>query len=61
MGAIIIIFGLYMVLWGKSKDKSQSESGEKALAPEIEDDTNAISETTKAGGETKGKTGEEFV
>ena len=32
IGAIIIIVGLYMVLWGKSKDQRGSESSEKVLA-----------------------------
>ncbi|PON75298.1 Plant-drug/metabolite exporter [Parasponia andersonii] len=33
VGAVIIVAGLYMVLWGKSKDKPPSELSNKVLSP----------------------------
>ncbi|PON91449.1 Plant-drug/metabolite exporter [Trema orientale] len=33
VGAVIIVIGLYMVLWGKSKDKHPAELSNKVLSP----------------------------
>ncbi|XP_024021532.1 WAT1-related protein At2g39510 [Morus notabilis] len=47
IGAIIIIVGLYLVLWGKSKDERQSESSEKVSEPSTDENMTEKNETTK--------------
>ncbi|PON62316.1 Plant-drug/metabolite exporter [Trema orientale] len=46
IGAVVIVVGLYMVLWGKSKDKPPSEPMEQVSAPRIEEHVITDSETT---------------
>ncbi|XP_062092717.1 WAT1-related protein At2g39510-like [Humulus lupulus] len=51
IGAVVIIFGLYMVLWGKSKDKPRSKQIEQILAPtRVEHD---LTTNKKSGAHTK--------
>ncbi|PON75296.1 Plant-drug/metabolite exporter [Parasponia andersonii] len=68
IGAVVIVVGLYMVLWGKSKDKPPSVPIEKDLAATTDEQMTTKNETTKtqnqelvAIGGTTGKSGEEFV
>lgn len=35
IGAMVIVIGLYMVLWGKSKDQIPSESEKDDLVPPV--------------------------
>lgn len=46
IGAVIVIGGLYMILWGKSIDNSPLESTKEVLAPKTEEDH--MSETNKS-------------
>ncbi|PON91448.1 Plant-drug/metabolite exporter [Trema orientale] len=67
IGAVIIVLGLYMVLWGKSKDYLLSETSEKVLAPTDEHIT-AMDENMKISKQelvaidcTRGRLGKESV
>ncbi|PON49456.1 Plant-drug/metabolite exporter [Parasponia andersonii] len=48
IGAAVIVVGLYMVLWGKSKDKLPSELIEQVLAPTTDEHKTTENETTKS-------------
>ncbi|PON91447.1 Plant-drug/metabolite exporter [Trema orientale] len=68
IGAVVIVVGLYMVLWGKSKDKPPSEPIEKDLAATTDEQMTAKNETIRTQNQelvaidgTTGKSGEEFV
>lgn len=67
IGAIIIVLGLYMNLWGRSKDHRSSESDGKVLS-QLDEDATPANENTKnlcqelvAIGHTRGTHGDESV
>ncbi|KAL5569136.1 hypothetical protein UlMin_025711 [Ulmus minor] len=67
LGAIIIVLGLYMVLWGKSKDQLSSEASNKVIAERDEEDMIEMNENIKMQNQelsidgTKPKPGDESV
>ncbi|XWS07796.1 hypothetical protein CRYUN_Cryun41cG0021500 [Craigia yunnanensis] len=51
IGAIVIVLGLYLVLWGKSKDQLSSDSDTNKAAPSSGEPMATTSETAKTSGQ----------
>ncbi|KAI4299038.1 hypothetical protein L6164_032533 [Bauhinia variegata] len=47
LGAVLIVIGLYMVLWGKSKETQKTTPAETSLESEVVVDINGVEMSTR--------------